>query len=159
MSDFRLRHKKKASRLSNHIWEIKNQARREGRGSVYPVVKWSTISRPQPFQKGQRTCQLCLTEKFMIAKERGRHMLNKRSEIAKRCRHREKCMLAGYFSTKTVPPPAPPEEDDELLREDEDEGGGVQSEGEEEEIVGTAAHLDPVEEGRITRSMSRRRQI
>ena len=89
-------------------------------------------------------------------------MLNKRSEIAKRCRHREKCMLAGY-SGKHVPQ-TELHEDEEMISEDEDEGGGAtgtQETAEEWVEGGAEGNLSQVEgEGeqrRVTRSMARKR--
>ena len=42
------------------------------------------------YKNGQRTCNLCLTEKLFIIKCRDKHLLNSRSEIISKCRHKRK---------------------------------------------------------------------
>ena len=41
---------------------------------------------------------VCLNENLAIALHKDDNMLNKRSEVISKCRHRNKCMLANYDS-------------------------------------------------------------
>ena len=43
-------------------------------------------------------CQLCLTEKAFIVRGDKKLLLNKRSEVFQRCRHRDRHMLANFYS-------------------------------------------------------------
>ena len=52
---------------------------------------------PQFIQSSKR-CLQCLNEKLAIALHKDDNMLNKRSEIISKCRHRNKYMLASYDS-------------------------------------------------------------
>ena len=58
-------------------------------------IKWSIIARAPSYKKGNRQCDLCLTEKLHIANTfNNPAFLNKRSELALRCRHRTKFLLS-----------------------------------------------------------------
>jgi hypothetical protein len=55
----------------------------------------AVIVTAQPYRTGQRACQLCLTEKLKILEHtNNRNSLNKRSEIAQKCRHKRLHTLA-----------------------------------------------------------------
>ena len=43
---------------------------------------------------GSRRCDLCLTEKLKIMREDPELLLNKRSELVSKCRHKNKFILA-----------------------------------------------------------------
>ena len=43
-------------------------------------------------------CQLCFTEKAFIVRGDKKLLLNKRSEVFQRCRHRDGHMLANFYS-------------------------------------------------------------
>ena len=45
-----------------------------------------------PYKFGTRRCDLCLTEKYVIARANQEHLLNKITEISK-CRHRNKGLI------------------------------------------------------------------
>ena len=73
--------------LSSHIWEAGLNPE--------PQIKWEVIARATPYQKGGRNCDLCLTEKMWISQTfHNPAFLNQRSELAVRCRHRRKHLLA-----------------------------------------------------------------
>ena len=80
-ASFRNEEKKNATALSEHVW-------RKGLGKE-PNIKWEIIATAQPYKTSQKSCQLCLTEKLKIL-EHANHTnsLNKRSEIAQKCRHK-----------------------------------------------------------------------
>ena len=46
-----------------------------------------------PYKCGTRRCDLCLTEKYVIAHADQEHLLNKRTEIISKCRHRNKYLI------------------------------------------------------------------
>jgi hypothetical protein len=78
---FRHEEKKNATALSEHIWK-------QNLGSD-PKIKWEIIATAQPYRTGQKTCQLCSTEKLKIPEHANdKSSLNKRSEIAQKCRHK-----------------------------------------------------------------------
>ena len=52
----------------------------------------------QSYNVNTKRCLLCLNEKLQIAIYRGNNMLNKRTEIISKCRHRNKYALASYDS-------------------------------------------------------------
>ena len=68
---------------------------------VVPNVKWSIVVPAKPRKRGQRFCQLCVSEKTFIATG-GPDMLNKRSEIMTRCRHFEELVLTNDLQLHTT---------------------------------------------------------
>ena len=83
---FRNPNNKSSTTLASHIWEAGL--------SPDPRLKWSIIANATPYAKGNRQCDLCLTEKLHISKIfNNSSYLNKRSELALRCRHRAKYLL------------------------------------------------------------------
>ena len=76
-----------STELSNKYWEIKNDGKN-------PNVSWRILKTVGKYQNGQRTCNLCLTEKLFIIKCRDKHLLNSRSEISSKCRHKRKFLLS-----------------------------------------------------------------
>ena len=83
---FRNEPSKNKTTLSTHIWE-QNLA-------PNPKIKWSILATAPSYSKGNRYCDLCLTEKLFILKNlNDTSYLNKRSELAQRCRHKAKFLL------------------------------------------------------------------
>ena len=85
-TSFRLRSHEKETELSKFIWSLKDK------GAPYSI-KWSVASQAHPYRCGTRRCDLCLSEKTIIARSRHPGLLNKRSEIVSKCRHRNKFTL------------------------------------------------------------------
>ena len=83
---FNTRSRRCETKLSEYIWECKDK------NEPYEI-KWSIVSRTFPYKCGTRKCDLCLTEKYYILKSNKTITLNKRSEIANKCRHRSKFKL------------------------------------------------------------------
>lgn len=67
--------------LSNYIWDLKNN-------QVSYDIDWRLIDRSSTYDGTNRRCSLCLLEKFYILN--GENLLNKRTELISKCRHRNK---------------------------------------------------------------------
>ena len=53
------------------------------------------ISKAIPYKFGSRNYDLCLDEKVAIARYKGDGLLNKRTELLSKCRHRNKFIIAN----------------------------------------------------------------
>ena len=74
---------RKETELSKYMWELKDLG-------LEGEVRWEIAKRAAPYKCGARRCNLCLTEKMVIAAADPTIMLNKRSELVSTCRHRAK---------------------------------------------------------------------
>ena len=90
-TSFRLRSHEKESELSKFIWSLKDK------GVPY-TIKWSIAARAHPYKCGTRRCDVCISEKTIIARSKHPRLLNKRSEIVSKCRHRNKFRLCSLAS-------------------------------------------------------------
>ena len=72
--------------LSKYLWRLK------ANGTDYHL-KWSVKSHASRYKCGTRRCDLCLTEKMIIALADPKVLLNKRTELISKCRHRNKFIL------------------------------------------------------------------
>ena len=63
-----------------------------------PVFVWKNLGQHQPYNVNTKWCLLCLNEKLQITIYRENSMLNKRTEIISKCRHRNKYALASHDS-------------------------------------------------------------
>ena len=72
--------------LSKQVWKLK-EANKEFE------IAWSIAARATPFNGYSTRCDLCLTEKAIIVRAPSRGLLNKRTELISRCRHRNKFLL------------------------------------------------------------------
>ena len=85
---FRHEAQSNATTLSHHIHENKL--------GPEPALTWDVIDRAPAYTKGARACHLCLTEKLHIMMNIGNPAyLNKRNELAQKCRHRAKFRLSA----------------------------------------------------------------
>ena len=75
--------------LSKHIWSLKNQ------NKAY-TISWSIIGKSDSYQPGSKLCSLCNLEKTLILNYK-HGILNQRSEIMNKCRHRRKYLLSNYL--------------------------------------------------------------
>ena len=80
-----------ATQLSKKIWEIKR------RGFDFEV-KWRILKQLPGYNPANKKCLLCIGEKLEIL-ERNEHLLNKRSELISKCRHKAKFLLNKYDAT------------------------------------------------------------
>ena len=60
------------------------------------TLKLSIAAKASPYNKSSKKCDLCISEKLLIAKADPKTLLNKRSEIISKCRHRNKFRLKRY---------------------------------------------------------------
>lgn len=138
---FRNEGKEKDTTLSKYLWQLKRKEQEH-------EVKWSIASLAIPYTRETKRCQLCNTEKTLIACQDANMALNRRWEIMTRCRHRDKDLLTNWFSTHHPLPLAdePQEDGADLQPVDQGQGEDVSS-------------LDGKEEacGPVTRSRARSR--
>ena len=85
------RHEKHQSHteLSNELWSVKNN-------NYNPNIVWEILRKHQTHNPNTKRCSLCLNKKLEIERYKGRNLLNKRSEIINKCRHRNKFALDLY---------------------------------------------------------------
>ena len=79
----------KETELSKYIWKLKKNKKDYS-------VSWSILKRAPAFSPGRKRCNLCIEEKLCLMQGNATKLLNKRSEIFAKCRHREK-FCAGKF--------------------------------------------------------------
>ena len=78
---------KSATKLSEAVWSFKDN------GTPYNI-KWVIVKRGTPFKNGNKYCDLCTTEKVeIILRSKDLRLLNSRSEIMAKCRHKRKFSL------------------------------------------------------------------
>ena len=77
---------KNKSQLSNCVWYLKSKKKQFN-------IQWSIFRKAKPCNNGSNYCDLCTTEKLVIAKSDSRFCLNKKSEIVSTCRHKTKFYL------------------------------------------------------------------
>ena len=68
------------------------------------TISWDIMQKAAPYKCGTRRCNLCLTEKMVIATADPVSMLNKRAEIVSTCRHRAKFRFASSKACRSPPP-------------------------------------------------------
>ena len=98
-SSFKNQHLRSATRLSQYIWKLKE----EGKPSE---IKWKLQYQSRPYKCGTRKCDLCISEKLEILRSEPSRTLNRRSEIANKCKHRSKHKL-GNLKWSSVRTPTP----------------------------------------------------
>ena len=80
-SSFRHQRLEKSNELSKRVWEHKNK----GHGCQ---IQWSVIKEAVPYRCGAKIYSLCLAEKLQIIKAKPEALLNKRSALISKCRHK-----------------------------------------------------------------------
>ena len=83
---FRHRHHEQATEVSKHIWKLQDKG-------INFKVKWSAAAYASTYRCGSRRCDLCLMEKNVIARANYKKLLNKRTELISKCRHKNKYIL------------------------------------------------------------------
>jgi hypothetical protein len=78
---FRLRKYENDTELSKHIWKLKDD-------NTDCAIKWSIETTASAYKCGTRKCDLCLSEKVAIIRANTNGLLNKRTELISKCRHR-----------------------------------------------------------------------
>ena len=90
--DFNHRKYLKSTELSKEVWRIKDK------GFQYSI-NWRIVSLNPSYNPAAKRCLLCLNEKIEILEYDGDNILNKRSELVSKCRHRNKFMISQYDIT------------------------------------------------------------
>ena len=75
-----------ATTLSKYVWSLKKA------GTPYSL-RWEIHKHCSPYKCGTRSCDLCLTEKYVILHADSESTLKKHSEIMQKCRHKNKFKL------------------------------------------------------------------
>ena len=75
--------------LSKYIWQLNDK-------NIDFNLKWEIGAFTSPYKCGTRRCDLCLTEKLSIIRAHPLIILNKRTELISKCRHRNKFTLARF---------------------------------------------------------------
>ena len=88
---FRNRAYESDTELSKFIWTLHDR-------NVGFSVKWRIAAPASPYRCGTRRCDLCITEKTIIARSNHKGLLNKRTELISKCRHRNKFILGRIKS-------------------------------------------------------------
>ena len=78
--------KRNATELSKFIWSHKDFG-------LNPIISWKIVCHTIPYQHGGKVCNLCLTEKYAILTANDVTLLNKRTELINKCRHKNKYKL------------------------------------------------------------------
>ena len=84
----------KETELSKYIWELKFKEKAF-------AIDWSILKHSTPYAPGSTRCNLCNEEKLSIMKADQKTLLNKRSEIFGKSRHKDR-FQAGNFHRKRV---------------------------------------------------------
>ena len=71
-SSFRHKDSSTSTELSKHIWKLKDEGVRDPENKI----KWEIVQRTVPYKCGTRKCDLCLSEKLVIATADPHTMLN-----------------------------------------------------------------------------------
>ena len=84
------RHKKRVNdtELSKYLWKLKEE-------NVDYNLQWSIKGCASPYKCGTRKCDLYLTEKMITARSDANKLLNKRTELVSKCRHKNKFLLSN----------------------------------------------------------------
>ena len=86
---FKYRRKSNATKLSKAFWQVKDAGKN-------PRTKWSIVAHAIPYRPGEKSCNLCLKEKFTILQADAGSTLNKRTELNGKCRHVNKFKLRNF---------------------------------------------------------------
>ena len=73
--------------LSKHVWNLKDHG-------LDNNLSWEIHKKASPYPCGSKRCDLCLSENVSIICADPDTLLNKRTELISKCRHRNKFLLA-----------------------------------------------------------------
>ena len=84
---FKCEYKQHETALSNFIWN-KRLNRNEDGEITEPDIKWDILKKCNLYKPGQKSCDLCLSEKmFIILNQKSPKCINKKSDISNKCIH------------------------------------------------------------------------
>ena len=86
---FKFENKRNSTELSKVVWKLKDQNKNYS-------VTWAIVKEVGSYKCGANICNLCLCEKLFILKADCKSLLNKRSEIISKCKHKNKFLLKNY---------------------------------------------------------------
>ena len=86
---FKYRRKSNATKLSKAFWQAKDKGKN-------PHIKWCIVAHTAPYQPGAKSCNLCPKEKLTILQADAGSMLNKRTELNRKCLHADKFKLCNF---------------------------------------------------------------
>ena len=87
-SSFKNHHLRSATKLSQYIWTKKTE-------DITTDIAWKIQHQSRAYKCGTRKCDLCISEKLEILRADPSRTLNRRSEIANKCKHRFKHKLGN----------------------------------------------------------------
>ena len=85
---FRNNSKRNATTLSQYIWTLKDN-------NIEYDLNWKIIDRGKSYTTSNKTCNLCIKEKYYIICKPAMATLNVRNELSSECRHRKKHLLCN----------------------------------------------------------------
>ena len=88
-ASFRNKGKRNATELSKYIWVLKEK-------NINYALNWKILARCTAYKNGSKNCDLCQTEKYIIATTERKNLLNSRSELVSKCRHKNKYLLSKW---------------------------------------------------------------
>ena len=86
---FNHRNHKSYTELSKKFWKIKDNERSTN-------ITWEILGRHQAYNTSSKRCSLCLNRKLKIVLHRNNNVLNRRTEILNKCRHKSKYSLISH---------------------------------------------------------------
>ena len=86
-SDLRHRDQRKNTKLANYVWKKRDE------GAEITHIKWEVEKQCHNYAPGSGKCDVCLTEKLSIMKNRDPRSLNQRSELMNTCLHKKSWLL------------------------------------------------------------------
>ena len=75
--------------LSKEVWKLKEK-------NFIPFVRWKIVKQCKPYNPASRVCNLCLNEKYQILMYKRENLLNTRSEMISKCRHKNKFLICSF---------------------------------------------------------------
>ena len=87
-TDRRDRNLEKATAMSAYFWKKKDE------GVGIASTTWEMLKQCHSYKTGGKSCDLCLSEKLLIMKNKDPRSLNVRSALLNTCRHRRKFKLS-----------------------------------------------------------------
>ena len=88
-SDAKHRENRQRTRMATYVWEKKDK------GVNIKEVKYEILKKCHRYLAGGNKCDVCLSEKLAIMKDKDSRSLNKRTELNNKCRHRWRQKLAN----------------------------------------------------------------
>ena len=91
MTSFRHEKYENETELSKFVWSLQRK------GLAFSI-KWGITQKAHSYRCGSKKCDLCLAEKVVIERCKHPRMLNKRTELISKCRHKNRFILANLKS-------------------------------------------------------------